>query len=210
MCLPDGIPNEVKRYYIECWDSTEKHLAVYFLQVHLDDPEWIEKGLWLVKTKYPIQGVSHEAATRIANKISRSHLNPNVPPDDISGTLHSIALAGAPRYELSLVSKFLHFCYPKVIPPFDQYAFTALSLTEDGLRNGLKYYNHPRNAESVKKWLLAFGSFFQRYAAICNQLLNEIRVPIPAPDLELAVNSITPYKVCDKLLWIWGMGGKGP
>ena len=208
MFIPNEIAERVFENYQEEWESVQKPLASRFANKRIDNITWIEQSIIDVRRGYRVQGVSNASIRSgveqwVVNGLLRS-------PNDvkIAETIHNMANVFQRRYELSLTAKFLHFCFPDIIPPFDRYAFTSLSFTKWGYTQKLcwRYEEFPRNVKSITQWLTAFYSFQNEYQPLIESIRDRVLDGIiKKQDRALAEFQITPVDVCDRILWKLGL-----
>ncbi|MBI4132868.1 MAG: hypothetical protein HY473_02180 [Candidatus Sungbacteria bacterium] len=210
MNIPEDVIESAKHSYAhKGWEGVEKPLAEQFLQPMRNSAEWVEKSLQMVNRLYRTR-VGRQEITEAAPGIARVPIIGD-PSDDtaLSQQIHTVASSFTKyKYRLSLASKFLHFCHPIFVPPFDKYAYTALCFSEAGRKGGLRWDNHPRSSKEIETWLLAFRYFHKQHESLCGRIRGEIiKSIIPSKASALAERAITPLKVCDTILWMWGGGG---
>ena len=205
MRIPAGIAEKVKEYYAKYWERQEKFLAQLFLSQQLDNPKWVDLALWEVRKKYGIQGTARRDVQSAAESISQMDLNLAAGDQTTIAQLIEKIASVFYRRELSLTSKFLHFCYPESVPPFDRFAYAALCSQEAGRSRNLRSSHHPRNKIEIENWLKAFREFHKQNRFNFDRVRIEImHNVIPPQDKSLAEHAITTYKVCDLVLWTWG------
>jgi len=213
MSIPSDVLDRVKNYYEKFWERTERPLSFIFTAPQFGNDSWIDSALWEVRKKYGIQGVSRQAVQSAAERIAGLKIKlATIDLSTISQSIHKVASVFTEihtntykgRYELSLASKFMHFCYPDIVPPFDQFAYAALCFNMRGRNYNINRSRPPRNNHDIEEWLKAFWDFHNLLRPEFIQLQTEvINTRIPAQDRGIAKRAITTCKVCDLVLWKW-------